>query len=554
MAGSGGIFTTQYGYGCRTQRGWGRPDLFALSVTQESIKKNVAISFGIIGGGILGKIQNNIQKSIIQSIQFTNDENGCADFKLKLTKNPSFEILPNSIIEISVGTTGINWYKGVINYPELLTLDNESIEYAGYGLRKYLEDLKANTTYLAGTDISAVVADIAQTWIAPYCPITYLAAKIDSPSGVVLAFDIELGKYSIKEIMSTLILMAQTSGYYYIWGVDAEGDFYFTKLSNTALKKTFFVGYNCQTFKPKLNFQDIKNVITVTRKNTGTAIGAGWTVAGVYNNLASYKKYGRQELVYQVPGYFSNSDCDLVGNALINNLAEPNYSATASGIRNWLAEDLLTNGLYRFIMPKKDDLTYTEILNDLDNYTQFTLAGAGDLVLSNDTNIFMWANSGIKFALQNAINQTAVLNITQKGFIQKIKIYFRTNTVDVKIQIGVGITLWNENTTDITLRVIDTFVPFEWDVSMLSLTEINKFGIKILENYVAPVNFWVDRLEVVTSGRKTFKIKLLRATYKYTPDLSEIQAEFGGLPPSLVQYIAGLQKAAAEMKFTNEIT
>jgi hypothetical protein len=551
---SNGIYTTQYGYGCRTQRGWGRPDLFSLSVEDEGPAKAVALNFSLVSGGILSKLQTNIQNSIVNSIQFTNDENGCADFSIKLNKQPAFTILPNTIIEIQVGNSGFNWYKGVISFPDFTGTDNDVIDIAGFGLRKYLDDLKAFIVYTAGTDVSDVVEDIAQTWIAPYCPISYNAAKIDGPSGVVLSFDIELGKYSIREIMETLILMAQTAGYYYIWGVDADGDFYFTRITNDSLVKTFFIGYNCQEFKPKLNFQDIKNVITVTRKQGAAAGGAGWSVGGVYNDAASVAKYGRQELVYQVPGYFSDDDCDLIGNALIENLSEPNYSAQASGIRNWSGDDFLENGLYRFIMPKMDNLYYDKTLNDLDDYTDFTISGAGDLALSDDTAMMIYGSGSVKLNLQNAINQVITADISAKGFIKGLKLYVRSDYIPVKIQIGVGLSAWNENATDVAINIIDNFIHIDWDLSDLGITEITKFGIKILANYPSNINIWVDKLDVIMSGNKTYRIKLLRATYKYSPNNSGIRADFGGLPPSLVQYIAGLQQAASELKFTSEVS
>lgn len=550
---SNGIYTTQYGYKCRGQRGWGRPDLFALHVDAAGPVQGAQLDFSLLSGVMLGKLRTDNQKSIVQSLQFTNDENGCADFVLKLSAPPKFDIFPNSILKIKIGNTNFNWYCGAVSYPDNVGTDREVLEYRGYGLRKYLEDLRAQTVYLAGTDITDVVDDIVQTWITPYCPIKYAAAKIDGPTGVVLAFDIELGKYSISEIMKTLILMAQTAGYYYIWGVDGDGEFYFTRISETLLKKTFFVGYNVNEFKPKLNFQDIKNTITVTRKEAAAVGGAGWAVAGVYNNVSSNKKYGRQELIYQVPGYFSNSDCDLIGNALISNLAEPRHSATAGGIRAYQGDDFLFNGLYRFIMPKQDNVFYTEILNDLDDYTAFTISGPGDLVLSNEPNIFMWANGGIKFNFQNALNQIAILNIAAKGFIKKIKFYVRSDTAGINIKVGVGVAAWNENTLTVPIDLAEMFVPVEWDLSSLSLQEVGKFGIQILANYITPVNLYIDYLEISLSGHKTYKIKLLRATYKYTPENSEVSAEFGGLPPSLVQYVAGLQKAASELKFTQEI-
>ena len=550
---SNGNYQTQYGSGSRTQRGWGRPELLYLTVVSETIKKSVNINLSLFSGTSVGNLRSGIQNSIIEDLEFTVDENGSADFKLTLSRNPSFEILPNSIVKIAIGASAFNWYCGTIDYPEELGANTDKIELKGFGLRKFLNDLKANTTYTQGTDISSIIDDIVQTWIVPYCPISYNASKIDGPSGVVLAFDIQLGKYSIAEVLKTLILMAQSGNNYYVWGVDGNGDFYFSQLDKTVTNKTFFIGFNCHDFKPKLNFNNIKNVITVTRKNTNSTNASGWVVGGVYNDLSSVKKYGRQELTYQVPGYFTDSDCNLVGNALINNLAEPEYSAQAAGIQAWRDTDFLTNGIYRFIMPKMERLTYTEILNDLDAHTDFTISGAGDLAKANDTNIFMWANGSVKFTMQNAINQIAQMTILSKGFIKKISFYIRADYISFMIKYGIGDIAWNENVNYASVPIVNKFIRIQWDVSALNIREINKFGIQIVANYSQVINIWIDRLTVELAGHKTYYIPLKRASYKFSPDKSEVQAQFGGLPPSLVEYVAGLQEANEKLIYTGEV-
>lgn len=548
---SDGNYIIQYGYGMRGQRTWGKPELFALSVEEVSVPRNIDITFSIISGGLLGKIRSDVQNSPVNSLRFTLNGKDCADFTLSLNRVPDFEILPNSLVKFSVGDSAFNWYCGTVDYPEGIGTNREKLEFKGYGLRKFLTNLRANVTYTAGTDISTIVADLVQTWMAPYCPIKYNASKIDGPSGVVLAFNIQVGKYNLIEVLSTLVLMAQTSGYYYVWGVDGEGEFYFSQINKSAIAKTFFIGYNCHDFHPKLNFNDIKNVITVTRKNA-TGGGGGWVVGGVYNNTSSVKKYGRQELVYQVPGYWSNSDCNLTGNALIANLAEPEHSATVGGINAWDQLNYLHDGVYRFVMPKSDDALYETILNDLDDHTQFTIGGTGDLAKSNESTFFVWANGAVKFTFQNALNQTAVMNVNGIGFIKFIKFYLRADKPNIRIRVGVGETVWNENTAIFNIRIPQAFFPMKWDISMLNLRSVKKFGIQILENYTSPTNLIVDKLAMDTTGHQTYKIKLLRTMYEYTPDRSEIKAEFGGLPPSLVQYIAGLQSSAESMKFTEE--
>ncbi len=67
------------------------------------------------------------------------------------------------------------------------------------------------------------------------------------------------------------------------------------------------------------------------RQQGAAAGGAGWSVAGIYNDTASVKKYGRKELNYQIPGYFADDEADVIGNATTGRKKDPKYSASMRG-------------------------------------------------------------------------------------------------------------------------------------------------------------------------------------------------------------------------------
>lgn len=549
---SNGKFVPVYGWGLRTQRGWGRPEQISLLVEEELPRRTADISFSLVSGGAIGKIQTNVEDSIVRDLSFTVDEHGSADFTISLLREPDFNILPNSIVKFRIGKSAFSWYCGTIDYPEEISTGQDVLVYKGFGLRKYLSELSAPTTYTAAMLISAVVDDIVQNWISPYCPISYNASKIDVSTGSVLANNIELGKYKLPMVLDTLALQAQGTGYYYAWGVDGDGDFYFKKITTTTPVRTYFVGYNAHDFKPKLNFNEIKNVITLTRKELIGTGNPGWKVAGVYNAPGSVKKYGRMELTYPIPGYYAIADADILGAALRDNLSEPTYAAQVSGINAWEEINFFTPGIYRFILPKVDDVKFQTVLDDLDDNTVFTISGAGDLAKADDVDQLVWSAGSVRFDFQNAINQVAEMSINASGYIRGLNFYLRA-TKPMKVRIGAGVTNWNDYTQDFYLPADSNFYELNWDLSVLALESLTKFGIQILSNEVNPESIWIDRLAANLTGHRTYRLKFLRAKFNYSPEKSDVACDFGGIPPSLIEYAAALQRSATELKFTGEI-
>lgn len=525
---------------------------FSRSESYELKQRNVVngafatINITSASGALIGKIRTDVEHSIVISLQFVLDEHGCADFTLRLNKLPAFDLLPFSILSIAIGDTVFNWYSGEISYTDDLGTQREFYEFKGFGLRNYLKGLKAFTTYSVGTDIADVVKDIVQTWIVPYCKIKYNPSKIESSTGVILANDIELGKYTIDKILDTLGNMANAR-----WGVDGDNDLYFEIITDD-LVKTFFIGYRISEFKPKLNLTEIKNAIIIQRQQGLGSGGAGWEVGGIFNDVTSVKKYGRKELTFQVPGFFSDDDCNIVGNNLLAEKKEPKLSAEANGIRLLNGDDYLFRGVHRFILPLE---IFSEIVNDLDDESEFSVIEetGQDLEVTKETGFFVHGDGCIKLEYSDAFNARAELDIIINRRIQKIRFFIRSNKTGQIATVGVGLTNWDENTTKISCPVADLFYQFDWDVSALELRKLRKFAIRIDEQSTDQTQIYIDRLSIEIQGHKTYRLLLNRAKYQISTKDQSIDAEFGVLPPRMENYIAGLFQSADELKFTQEI-
>ena len=542
---SAGRMRIHNGWGALGRRRYSYPELWAPREGSGVDYRFAEISIYSVAGALVGRMRSDVQKTIIQSVDFTIDDNGCADFTIKLNALPGFPILPFSIAQIKIGDTEYNWYAGTISYKDDEGVDQDVYEFSGVGMRNYLSNINAFTTYSAGMDVGSVVSDLCQTWIEPYCPIKHNASKIITVTGVILATDIELSKHPIDKVLTTLADMAG-----YDWGVDGDMELYFQPRETTT-QRTFFVGYNVNTFKPKLNLAEVKNSIIVQRQEGLGSGGVGWAVAGIYNDESSIKKYGKKELTYQVPGYFGDDECDMIGESLLEEKKEPAFSASITGFLVYGGDEYLSRGIYRIIMPYD---RYDYIYSDVDDIDEWTKSGSGDLAISIDDTYFVHGDGSLKLVYSNAQNDIAIYEEEfGAGKIEKIRFYIRASKAGAFLTAGIGFGAWNQHTIDVDVMAADRFFLFEWDISSLDLDVIDTFGIQISEGATDETSVWIDKLELVVKGHKYYTMKLNKAKYKFSPTDQSASIELGVLPPKMENYLAGLFATANEMKFTQEI-
>jgi hypothetical protein len=428
----------QDGWGSLGGRGYSKPAIIQYPRWDPSVVEQptsyAEITITTPSGHVVGKIRSDCQKSIIEQIEFTIDEHGCSNFKLKLNTLPPFPMFPFSIITIKIGNTRYNWYSGEISFKDDDGLsDDAGYEFSGVGLRNYLKTLKSKTTYPVWSDIGEIVQDLVQTWIVPYCPIQYNASKVDSSTGVILANEIELSSMPIETILNTLSDMAGCD-----WGVDGDKDLYFLPRYDW-IERTFFVGYMVNTFKPKWNLTEVKNVITVQRQQGAGSGGVGWAVAGVYNDASSVKKYGRKELNYQIPGYFHDEEADIIGNALLAEKKEPSMSSTISGFIIHGGNEFLQRGNYRFVMPFGE---YFHVYDDLDDVALWT--AGNDVTITKDTTEYVYGDGSIKITFNGSpyipgADLATIVKTFNLGKITSIRFFIQTSELLSGLKISLNI-------------------------------------------------------------------------------------------------------------------
>lgn len=537
---SGGRFGVEIGRGALLQRGWLRPDPIVLRQRTAGLFPGSTIELVSASGALVGKLRTDVQNSIVISCEFDwNKRGGCMTFSLKLNALPAFKIIPYSIVKIKIADTDFYWFSGTVMTVPDENAEKTVYEFKGVGLVEYLKGLNAFTVIENGQDIADIARYIVQNWVVPYCPIRYNASKISESTGVINGADYDFGKYTLDKIFDTL---ADMGGCF--WGVDGDGELYFIKKTDTYLK-TKFIGFDMLTFSPQLDMQNVINTVVIARTESLGSGGVGWAVAYVGSNESSIGKYGKRELQqpYQVPGYFSDADCKIIGDNLIAEKSEPKYSAKATGFPIQSESDFWTVGNYRFIMPFGQYITIYDDMDSVDDW-------AGSATVTEDTNEIVYGSASIK-AEWSAANQTAILTKNfRAGKIMKIRVFVKSEVTGRIGKFGCGLTNYNENMIDVDIPVDGAFFPFEWDVSSLNLRQINKFGFLASTSSGA---VWLDRLDIECKGHAFYKLEFSRCKYTLSPGKIQADPEFGTLPNRMEDYFASLISASKELKYTQEI-
>ena len=452
------------------RRRYGRPEILILPRVTRPLDEGATVSIVSRTGALVGKLRTDVQRTLIHSIMFTDKLGSPGTCTLKLSKLPDFPILPFSIITISVANSKFNWYAGEILYPSRSgsVSKKKLFEFKARGLKHYLNHWKGEGIYQAGQDIGQIVKTIAMTEIEGRGAIKYNESKINLSTEILNVQNIDIAKHTLSKIFDTFAEMTGS-----VWGVDADREFFFLP-KNQKVIKSYFVGYHVQNFITSENQKDVKNVITVQRQEGKGSGGVGWKVGGVFNDETSVKKYGRKELNYQVPGFFSEEDCENIGRSLLKNLSEPKTGGRLTDFPIKSTESFFKRGIYRFVMPFASySLNYSEV----DRVEDWQKKCSGDLALTHDSQTFVYANGSLKLTFSNAEGDQIYLEKPfSLGKITKIQFYIQANQTGSFLSFGFGLNSIDERSFKIDIAVSNQFIPIEFDLSDLDIREIRVLG------------------------------------------------------------------------------
>lgn len=526
--------------------GWSRPVEYTVRRFDPNRGGNPpSISILSSTGALIGKIRTDIENSIVSGLEFTIVNGDCRDFVLTLNKLPEFPLVAYSVISVNVGDSDFNWYMGkVTDQGDLKAKDGNLFVFKGEGLS--LTDIQnlvmdTGTIFTAPQDVGVIVEDILINQIVPFSMVKYNVSKINTDTGVLTANNIQPGSAKINEFLDSMARMSNHE-----WGVDGDGDFFFLPIESDVVR-TFFLGYNVNDFNPRLNLQNVKNSIFMQRQQGLGSGGAGWVVSDILSDDTSIAKYGKRELRYQAPGFFSDSDLTLIGTRLLEDLKDPKVSATSNGFQVFTEAEFIRRGIHRFILPFDQ---YPETWNEAEDVTEWSAIGGG-ITLSDETSIIVLGASAIRGECTGALNSRIELTQPFKGNIAKIRFWFRASERLSEVTVGVGLTNWNEHTTTFGCPVQDQYFSVEWDLSALNLKRLGKFAVQIPTN--DPVDVYIDQIDVVVNGFPYYKVKSTKQTYRFAPENSSVSMEFDRVPSKMEDYINNILAIAEQNKFTGEV-
>ena len=539
-------YISPLGVGFLGARIYSKPVVVIITIISPIGDAAFEVTFYTRSGSKLGVIGTSALKNFIKEIMWIEDRRGVGNASIKLTKLPEFPVVPFSQVGIKFGDSAVENYRGTVRVDNQDGTTRDEYEFRAMGRREQLNALSTNNTIISGPqDVAVTARELYDDFVQTNTDIPLAIDEFDSPAGVLHSADLEFGKHEIEKLFESLAIMASSGGQAYNSGVNGRGRFFFEK-EPTAPREVFFVGYGrLIEFKPEFSSQNVRNSIIVKRNQESGSGKAGWTVtaASPYNDATSQAKFGFRELTFQVPGYFDESDGDLVGNQVLADRKDPETSAKAT-ILIEEASQLLKRGNYEFVAQLGE---YEVEITENDEIGNWFKVGAGDLALSIDTTVLVSGAGSLKLEWTSANTDRAEFTLDEPilGSIKEIRFFTRAAKLGTYLTFGAGESAYTENTTSVTIGSSNVFQTFRWDVSDLGIDKLGQIAFRIDTTDSGAV--FIDRVVVVKNDFRHFVLRFNRVKYRFKPDTGLLaEAEFGPLPPEQEDFIKELVKLATD--------
>jgi hypothetical protein len=535
------------GVGQYGNRHWGRPREYFVEGASPGLGDNIGLIITGVGGAILGTLNTQVAKSIVTSFKFVIRRGNCADFRLVLSELPSFPLVSRNYIRLKLqGQTRGVYYGQIKEEPDQGDGNQTEYVYSGIGMFNDCDDIsESGKTFLQGSDIGENVLRLALENVDLETNIGINLEKIKTDTGIPLATDYVLDNSSIKVVLERFATMTN-----YDVGVDGDNELFFLPKNETPTK-TFTAGYNLHELETVTNNGTVKNRIVATRTKLPNTNNNGYEIGAISIDEASQRKYGTAEESIQLPGNMSNSDMQVVADAVKEDLKEPKIAATATTyyLRNF--SDIVERGSSRLILPYRSYKVEYDRLDDPTN--TFTKFGAGDLVIQNDDINFIDGGRSMRLSFTSADGDYVETENRIIGKIEKIWFWYRSDVAGEVLRVGVGLGTWNQHFKDIQIPqvALNQFIPVPWDVTEYNLKEIDKLGFQIIED--TPGEISIDRILVEYKAFKHLTLENIEQDYIIEPNGSRIEMQLGVIPDRLEGYMKELYTISKQNRSAGEI-
>jgi len=185
----------------------------------------------------IGEIGSDSFRGKIAEVQFELISFGCGAFSFSINDLPDFNITYRTRVDIHPYFDSIPWFTGFI---QVIPKPGKKRPYtfSGFGYFEQLDWVTITASY-QNQEVSLIIKDIIQNYVAPNTQIIYNAAKIETTSYTITSIDFDHTK--AKDALQTLADIAQG----YEFGVDNSREFYFRAI-DTETRYHYWVGKQFQ--------------------------------------------------------------------------------------------------------------------------------------------------------------------------------------------------------------------------------------------------------------------------------------------------------------------
>jgi len=209
--------------------------------------------------------------SDLLQLTFRLDEAGCSEFSLSFSHYVKVE--KKYTVRIKLFGSDDYFYHGVVRYIPIDGSTKSEFVYGGFGLVDYLSRIITGEESYAGDTLEEIVVDLLDRIITVKTPIRKNLAKIAFDS-VITVTGVNFHYISVMEALKQVQDIASSDGSEYVYGVDADGDFFFRPRSSD-VAATLVVGkrgtFGIDAYEPSDSYE-AKSKLVVLRDD-GTYFG-----------------------------------------------------------------------------------------------------------------------------------------------------------------------------------------------------------------------------------------------------------------------------------------
>lgn len=269
-------------------------------------------------GEVLGYLSDSDESGKILGAELVERKiGGVENFKFRVSNDVDLPITRNT--ECYFFINGILRFCGQVVEIPLPDQNNPVLEIVGEGFYKNLSKKVINESYSSQT-LSAIITDVASTYLGEDIDIFYDGSKINPPS--ISGITIEFKDKNLFDVFSTLLQIANYdyNNTKYRFYVDVEKDFVFELISED-YQAAIFEGYQYQAPEVSEDSSNVINRILAFRTTQSDPKTAEYVNA--YEDTASQGRYGLFEKKITFPDYIDTTTIQKIAATILQRRSLP---------------------------------------------------------------------------------------------------------------------------------------------------------------------------------------------------------------------------------------